>query len=487
MAETAIICAVAPKLGSSCGKELVGCRYSTFNAQCRRLSKTQSSGSVISWINSAPNGVGTVQTRCISSAGESEAQRLARDKRAMDNMKEVAAASLANGAQTDGGWKWDIRKRIWDKMEAENLADFPRPVHHRIPNFVGADQAADKLASLPEFFSAQTVKVNPDTPQRQVRYRTLIGGKQLLCPQPRLRTGFFSTLSLASLPDTDDDKLLRDACKAAGIAKYGTPIGLGEKLRVDLVVVGSAAVTPEGARLGKGEGFAELEYAILRLMGAIDEHTLVVTTVHDCQVLDAGSIPLDKLRVHDVPVDIICTPTRIIRTNTAIPKPGGVFWDLLSPEKLAQIRILRELKSKIERETGTKLPEGPSEQLPPRASRTGEKPPRRAVGKMLPLKALDAPDGQKKMVSSCVFVWNLPFDLKMTNLAKHVKERAGVERLNGIDMLPRQGGRFGGMARIYFTSAEEAEVALGKLQNSSIKGRPLQAKLHKSPAVASVA
>jgi hypothetical protein len=31
--------------------------------------------------------------------------------------------------------KQDIRERIWDYMESQNLADFPRPVHHRIPNF----------------------------------------------------------------------------------------------------------------------------------------------------------------------------------------------------------------------------------------------------------------------------------------------------------------------------------------------------------------
>lgn len=31
--------------------------------------------------------------------------------------------------------KQDIREQIWDYMEARNLADFPRPVHHRIPNF----------------------------------------------------------------------------------------------------------------------------------------------------------------------------------------------------------------------------------------------------------------------------------------------------------------------------------------------------------------
>ena len=45
-------------------------------------------------------------------------------------------------------------------------------------------------------------------------------------------------------------------------------------------------------------------------MGAIDEHTLVVTSCRDEQVLPAGSIPLEKMLKHDVPVDVICTPTQ---------------------------------------------------------------------------------------------------------------------------------------------------------------------------------
>lgn len=69
-----------------------------------------------------------------------------------------------------------------------------RPVHHRIPNFDGADIAAQNLATLPEFKAANIIKVNPDTPQRQVRHYVLEQGKTLLTPQPRLRTGFFQTL-----------------------------------------------------------------------------------------------------------------------------------------------------------------------------------------------------------------------------------------------------------------------------------------------------
>lgn len=34
-----------------------------------------------------------------------------------------------------GASKWDIRQKVWDYIEEKNLANFPRPVHHRIPNF----------------------------------------------------------------------------------------------------------------------------------------------------------------------------------------------------------------------------------------------------------------------------------------------------------------------------------------------------------------
>lgn len=46
-----------------------------------------------------------------------------------------------------------------------------------------------------------------------------------------------------------------------------------------------------------------------------------ILSVHDCQLVD--DIPVEKLLIHDVPVDIICTPTQVIFTNTSIPKPQG--------------------------------------------------------------------------------------------------------------------------------------------------------------------
>ncbi|CAI5480452.1 unnamed protein product [Closterium sp. Yama58-4] len=233
------------------------------------------------------------------------------------------------GGSGDGGaWKWAVRKGVWDELEARDVARPPRPVHHRIPNFDGADKAAAMLASLPEFQAAGCVKVNLDTPQKAVRLAALQANKLLLTPQPRLRTGFFSRLSAAHIPP---DQLLA-ACTAAGVARHGVPVALEDKVGVDMVVLGSVAVDPTtGARLGKGEGFAELEYGILRWMGAVTDDTPVVTTVHDCQLVQAGAIPTSKLRQHDLPVDIICTPTQIIRVTSKIPKPSGIYWHLLSP------------------------------------------------------------------------------------------------------------------------------------------------------------
>jgi 5-formyltetrahydrofolate cyclo-ligase len=316
-----------------------------------------------------------------------EKDRLAKDAQAMDAMKAMGDTELSKDANINSNddsssktgelrspWKWKLRKRIWDYMEEKDIARFPRPVHHRIPNFVGAERAAKNLSELPEFVSANIIKVNPDTPQRPVRDYVLRQGKKLLTPQPRLRTGFFSTIDMNELPSLVE---IEQCTNSKGVVKYGTPITLNEEYTVDLVVVGSTAVCPRtGARVGKGEGFAELEWGILSAQGNLDAETcLVVTTVHDCQVVeDEADMPEGwELTQHDVPVDIIVTPTRVIKVSDRAPKPSGIFWDLLSPQKLAAIRVLRQLKQETEESLGASLPSGPDEQLPPVASRNNRK------------------------------------------------------------------------------------------------------------------
>uniref|UniRef100_A0A0E0F8P1 5-formyltetrahydrofolate cyclo-ligase n=1 Tax=Oryza meridionalis TaxID=40149 RepID=A0A0E0F8P1_9ORYZ len=251
----------------------------------------------------AARGAASSSSASFDAAGF-EAERLRLDAEARAGMASAAAVAGAEAADPKA-WKWAIRKRVWDALEAEGVARDPRPVHHRIPNFDGAAAAADSLGRLDVFQDAHCVKVNPDSPQKQVRFLTLSGDKKLLTPQPRLRTGFFSVLESHMIPTG----CIPEACTSVGAAKYGRPIGLDEKIKVDLIVIGSVAVDPStGARLGKGEGFAELEYGMMRYMGSISDSTMIVTTVHDKQLVN--DIPVEKLLVHDVPVDIICTPTQ---------------------------------------------------------------------------------------------------------------------------------------------------------------------------------
>ncbi|XP_076583246.1 methenyltetrahydrofolate synthase domain-containing protein isoform X1 [Chaetodon auriga] len=241
-----------------------------------------------------------------------------------------------------GASKWDIRQKVWDYIEDKNLANFPRPVHNRIPNFKGAVQACDRLADLQEFKSSQTVKVNPDRPQQQARFVTLEARKTLLVPTPRLRTGLFNNITP---PQGASKEQLRICSSSQGVKDFSVPVGLDAKVKVDLVVVGSVAVSEKGLRIGKGEGYADMEYGMMASMGAVNESTVVVTVVHDCQVVD---IPEGLIESHDLTVDYILTPTRVIKTNCQLPKPQGIIWTKLDTEKLERIPILKKLHAREE-------------------------------------------------------------------------------------------------------------------------------------------
>ncbi|KFW96360.1 Methenyltetrahydrofolate synthase domain-containing protein, partial [Phalacrocorax carbo] len=205
----------------------------------------------------------------------------------------------------------------------------------------GASHAATRLLGLQEFKAANTVKINPDAPQKNARFLTLEARKTLLVPTPRLRTGLFNKIVP---PSGATKEILRICATSQGIKEYSVPVGLDGKARVDLVVVGSVAVSEKGWRIGKGEGYADMEYAMMVSMGAVQADTPVITTVHDCQVVDIAE---ELLGDHDLTVDYILTPTRTIKTNCKRPKPQGIIWQkarALSYEMLEKIPILKSLR-----------------------------------------------------------------------------------------------------------------------------------------------
>jgi 5-formyltetrahydrofolate cyclo-ligase len=131
----------------------------------------------------------------------------------------------------------------------------------------------------------------------------------------------------------------RKAASISGAARSARRVRLAELSPVDLVVMGSVAAGEDGARLGKGGGFADLEFALATAAGLIGPDTVCVTTVHELQVVPPGTIPLTS---HDVPVDFIVTPERVIdcRARHGLRPAVGIRWDDLTEEKIAAIPLL---------------------------------------------------------------------------------------------------------------------------------------------------
>ena len=227
-----------------------------------------------------------------------------------------------------------LRQEVWSAMRAAKVARFPG-AEGRIPNFTGAEAAAERLRAMPVWQAAETLKANPDSAQLPVRQRALQDGKTVYMAVPRLAEPEpFFALDPAHLSDPP-----RKAASISGASRSARRVTLAELLPVNLVVMGCVAAAEDGARLGKGGGFADLEFALATAAGLIGPHTTAVTTVHELQVLPPGTIPLTS---HDVPVDFIITPERVIDCRARHgPRPAsGIRWDDLTEEKIAAIPLL---------------------------------------------------------------------------------------------------------------------------------------------------
>ena len=212
------------------------------------------------------------------------------------------------------------------------MARFPFPPHGRIPNFVGAEVAAARLLEIEPWKSATAIKVNPDSPQRPLRAGALRRGITVFVPTPRLRGGF-KKLDPRRIPA---DKIEEAASLSRG-DRWSEEVALADLPRLDAIVCGSVAVTRAGRRCGKGEGYSDLEFAILRELG--HPPVPVATTVHDLQVV--ASLPRDRT---DQPLSVIATPMRAICIKRPNAAPTGIDWTRLSAEQLEEMPILAEVK-----------------------------------------------------------------------------------------------------------------------------------------------
>ncbi|XP_058797983.1 methenyltetrahydrofolate synthase domain-containing protein [Phymastichus coffea] len=242
-----------------------------------------------------------------------------------------------------------FREKVWTHMAKEELTNSFRSLCNRIPYFKGATEASQRLSELDEFKNAKLLMISPDKPQESVIVSSLQREKEILIPRPRLLTGLFHKVKNANgLPEEE----IKNTITRHNIKQLESPVDFNTiGLKVDMVVLGSVCVNKAGYRIGDGEGFADLEFAILSRMKAIDENTIVVTTVHDCQILDY--LPNDIFEKHDVPVDIIITPTQTIVINPKTKKPSEIVWPIISKRRLAAIPALNDIKQSEEKEGKT--------------------------------------------------------------------------------------------------------------------------------------
>jgi 5-formyltetrahydrofolate cyclo-ligase len=228
--------------------------------------------------------------------------------------------------------KADARQAVWDALQGAGVARFPFPPHGRIPNFRGAEQAAERLLDHPLFAKAKRIKVNPDAPQRPLRAAALARGIVVFVPTPRLRGGF-RRYDPAKIPAAK----IADAASLSRGSRWGEAVALRDLPRLDAIVAGSVAVTRDGRRCGKGEGYSDLEFAILRELG--HPPVPVATTVHPLQLV--GGFPRES---NDLPLTLIVMAEETIAVAHPPPAPTGIDWERLTEEDLDAMPVLRELQ-----------------------------------------------------------------------------------------------------------------------------------------------
>jgi 5-formyltetrahydrofolate cyclo-ligase len=225
------------------------------------------------------------------------------------------------------------RRHVWDALKEQRLARFPFPIHGRIPNFKGAEAAAKRLLDIAPWKGARYLKINPDSPQKPLREEALRRGITYFMPTPRLKAGF-RKFDPARIPP---DKY-GEAAALSTSDSWAEAVPLDALPQLDAIVAGSVAVTRTGKRCGKGEGYSDIEFAILRELG--HRPVPVATTVHAVQIV--ADFPRDET---DLPLSVIATPDETITVADPFPAPDGIDWHRLSEQDIEKMPVLRDLQA----------------------------------------------------------------------------------------------------------------------------------------------
>ncbi|XP_052900609.1 uncharacterized protein LOC128306965 isoform X2 [Anopheles moucheti] len=268
---------------------------------------------------------------------------------ATDTASATATATENNEDTTPS--KRFYRMEVWGSMKPlfPQSSGLSRYVNRKIPHFPEAEQTAERLAETPEFKEAKNIKVNIDMAQESVKLQVLKANKTLFVAPSQKSDYLYAKIklptSLEEIPLVQQRRIVK---MLAGEDTY-EELGIDQTEPLDIVVVGCVAVSERGQRIGKGNGYVDLEIGILHSLGVITPKTVIATTVADEQVYK--ELPADLFQNYDFTVDLIVTPTRVIRVEPRPePRAIGVQWGLLSSRRLEVVRVLKRLKERLEKE-----------------------------------------------------------------------------------------------------------------------------------------
>lgn len=243
--------------------------------------------------------------------------------------------------------KRSIRLDTWQKIKDQKLSPLRRfSVFNKIPNYVGADKAAEMLAETDEFKNATNIKVNIDLAQEPVKVEVVKAHKTLFVPPAQKSSNVYAKIKNCN-PDELDLATQKKIIKLQGDEDTFEEIDINGIEKLDMVVVGSCAVSRQGHRIGKGNGYVDLDVGILTDLGVVTKDTLIATTVHDVQVYD--TLPENLFQSYDLPLDLIVTPTEVIRVSKRLHRPKGIEWKLLSSRRLEIVPVLKCIKEREEK------------------------------------------------------------------------------------------------------------------------------------------
>jgi len=206
-----------------------------------------------------------------------------------------------------------------------------------IPDYEGSQKCAAAIRRMRWYQGSSVLFITPDNNLAGLRQHAVQDDKTIIVATYGIVRGFL-IIGRQDVPPGQE----RFVASLDGMEEFARAIdldGLACLGRIDLLVTGASIINHQGVRWGKGHGYFDLEWAMMRELGLVEEATPIIAVAHDCQVIDLELAPA----VHDTVVDRIVTPSRVIDVDRTLPKPLGIFWDRLDPTVRERIPPLAEL------------------------------------------------------------------------------------------------------------------------------------------------